>query len=219
MITGGDAISAEIRASMSVLQDQLNNSVSTRFQAELEQQLETQQVQIDPNSLGGLIKFFNKQAKHIERLSRTNKLDKIIDKLLEITRLNLEGEKQEKTIKLVLVFVVVILSLVLIGKIVLTIYLVFLAVLCIYNVHKHYNIYAAIIAQKSVQDNLDDIEADLLKQATDVLEKDKKSIADQYEPELAQLKSREKSIQSDIFETSQRRTQSLNLMIKKVEMH
>ncbi len=58
MITGGDAISAEIRASMSVLQDQLNNSVSTRFQAELEQQLETQQVQIDPNSLGGLIKFF-----------------------------------------------------------------------------------------------------------------------------------------------------------------
>lgn len=208
MITGGDAISAEIRASMSVLQDQLNNSVSTRFQAELEQQLETQQVQIDPNSLGGLIKFFNKQAKHIERLSRTNKLDKIIDKLLEITRLNLEGEKQEKTIKLVLAFAVVILSLVLIGKIVLTIYLVFLAVLCIYNVHKHYNIYAAIIAQKSVQDNLDDIEADLLKQATDVLEKEKKSIADQYEPELAQLKSREKSIQSDIFETSQKRTQS-----------
>ena len=61
--------------------------------------------------------------------------------------MNLEGEKQEKTIKLVLVFAVVILSLVLIGKIVLTIYLVFLAVLCIYNVHKHYNIYAAIIAR------------------------------------------------------------------------
>lgn len=210
MITGSDAISAEVRASMAVLQDQLNNSISTRFQVELEEQLEKQQIHIDANDLENLIKFFNKQAKHIESLTRTSVLDKVIDKLLETTRINLEGEKQEKIIKFVLITAIVILILTLVGKVVITLYLLFLVILIVYNIHKHYSIYAAVIAQKSVQDNLDEIEANLLEQATEILEQEKRNISKMYDPKLAELKIQENELQQKIIQVTQERTQSFN---------
>ena len=90
LYTGSDDITAEIRASLAILQEQLSLAISPRFQAALEQQMSTAQANIQINKVQDIIKYFNHQSVRIQRLSRSSKIDRVIDKILTITKVSLD---------------------------------------------------------------------------------------------------------------------------------
>lgn len=160
------AITAEVRASLAVLQEQLTKTISPRFQNELEGQFETQEIAMSSEEIEEVIKYFNKQSRMIEHMGSGSWVDKLIDKILQLVRIP-SLEKSEKVAKvsfgiLSVLFVVLV---VVAGKFLFPFYVLFLGVLLFYNVNKHYRIFSALIAQKTVKDNLKLIDESLRNKA------------------------------------------------------
>ena len=160
------AITAEVRASLAVLQEQLTKTISPRFQNELEGQFETQEIAMSSEEIEEVIKYFNKQSRMIEHMGSSSWIDKLIDKILQVVRIP-SLEKSEKAAKvsfgiLSVLFVVLVLVA---GKFLFPFYVLFLGVLLFYNVNKHYKIFSALIAQKTVKDNLKLIDESLRNKA------------------------------------------------------
>lgn len=160
------AITAEVRASLAVLQEQLTKTISPRFQNELEGQFETQEITMSSEEIEEVIKYFNKQSRMIEHMGSSSWIDKLIDKILQVVRIP-SLEKSEKAAKvsfgiLSILFVVLV---IVAGKFLFPFYVLFLGVLLFYNVNKHYKIFSALIAQKTVKDNLKLIDESLRNKA------------------------------------------------------
>lgn len=160
------AITAEVRASLAVLQEQLTKTISPRFQNELEGQFETQEIAMSSEEIEEVIKYFNKQSHMIEHMGSSSWIDKLIDKILQVVRIP-SLEKSEKAAKvsfgiLSILFVVLV---IVAGKFLFPFYVLFLGVLLFYNVNKHYKIFSALIAQKTVKDNLKLIDESLRNKA------------------------------------------------------
>lgn len=160
------AITAEVRASLAVLQEQLTKTISPRFQNELEGQFETQEIAMSSEEIEEVIKYFNKQSRMIEHMGSSSWIDKLIDKILQVVRIP-SLEKSEKAAKvsfgiLSILFVVLV---IVAGKFLFPFYVLFLGVLLFYNVNKHYKIFSALIAQKTVKDNLKLIDESLRNKA------------------------------------------------------
>ena len=160
------AITAEVRASLAVLQEQLTKTISPRFQDELEGQFETQEIAMSSEEIEEVIKYFNKQSRMIEHMGSSSWIDKLIDKILQVVRIP-SLEKSEKAAKvsfgiLSILFVVLV---IVAGKFLFPFYVLFLGVLLFYNVNKHYKIFSALIAQKTVKDNLKLIDESLRNKA------------------------------------------------------
>ena len=117
LYTGSDDITAEIRASLAILQEQLSFAVSPRFQAVLEQQMQITHADLEISRVQEIIQYFNKQSKRLEKLSRPSFVDRLIDKLLSILKISLDDTSSKEgkiqiSIIFVAVFVIMLLSLI-----------------------------------------------------------------------------------------------------------
>lgn len=181
------AITAEVRASLAVLQEQLTKTISPRFQNELEGQFETQEIAMSSEEIEEVIKYFNKQSRMIEHMGSGSWVDKLIDKILQLVRIP-SLEKNEKTAKVsfgILSILLVVLVAVA-GKFLFPFYVLFLGVLLFYNVNKHYRIFAALIAQKTVKDNLKLIDESLRNKALERQQALLQETQEQYDAQLLQ---------------------------------
>lgn len=181
------AITAEVRASLAVLQEQLTKTISPRFQNELEGQFETQEIAMSSEEIEEVIKYFNKQSRMIEHMGSGSWVDKLIDKILQLVRIP-SLEKNEKTAKVsfgILSILLVVLVAVA-GKFLFPFYVLFLGVLLFYNVNKHYRIFSALIAQKTVKDNLKLIDESLRNKALEQQQALLQETQEQYDVQLLQ---------------------------------
>lgn len=181
------AITAEVRASLAVLQEQLTKTISPRFQNELEGQFETQEIAMSSEEIEEVIKYFNKQSRMIEHMGSGSWVDKLIDKILQLVRIP-SLEKNEKTAKVsfgILSILLVVLVAVA-GKFLFPFYVLFLGVLLFYNVNKHYRIFSALIAQKTVKDNLKLIDESLRNKALERQQALLQETQEQYDAQLLQ---------------------------------
>lgn len=181
------AITAEVRASLAVLQEQLTKTISPRFQNELESQFETQEIAMSSEEIEEVIKYFNKQSRMIEHMGSGSWVDKLIDKILQLVRIP-SLEKNEKTAKVsfgILSILLVVLVAVA-GKFLFPFYVLFLGVLLFYNVNKHYRIFSALIAQKTVKDNLKLIDESLRNKALEQQQALLQETQEQYDAQLLQ---------------------------------
>lgn len=181
------AITAEVRASLAVLQEQLTKTISPRFQNELEGQFETQEIEMSSEEIEEVIKYFNKQSRMIEHMGSGSWVDKLIDKILQLVRIP-SLEKNEKTTKVsfgILSILLVVLVAVA-GKFLFPFYVLFLGVLLFYNVNKHYRIFSALIAQKTVKDNLKLIDESLRNKALEQQQALLQETQEQYDAQLLQ---------------------------------
>jgi len=181
------AITAEVRASLAVLQEQLTKTISPRFQNELEAQFETQEIAMSSEEIEEVIKYFNKQSRMIEHMGSGSWVDKLIDKILQLVRIP-SLEKNEKTAKVsfgILSILLVVLVAVA-GKFLFPFYVLFLGVLLFYNVNKHYRIFSALIAQKTVKDNLKLIDESLRNKALEQQQALLQETQEQYDAQLLQ---------------------------------
>lgn len=181
------AITAEVRASLAVLQEQLTKTISPRFQNELEGQFETQEIAMSSEEIEEVIKYFNKQSRMIEHMGSGSWVDKLIDKILQLVRIP-SLEKNEKTAKVsfgILSILLVVLVAVA-GKFLFPFYVLFLGVLLFYNVNKHYRIFSALIAQKTVKDNLNLIDESLRNKALEQQQALLQETQEQYDAQLLQ---------------------------------
>ena len=178
------AITAEVRASLAVLQEQLTKTISPRFQNELEGQFETQEIAMSSEEIEEVIKYFNKQSRMIEHMGSGSWVDKLIDKILQLVRIP-SLEKNEKTTK-VSFGILSILLVAVAGKFLFPFYVLFLGVLLFYNVNKHYRIFSALIAQKTVKDNLKLIDESLRNKALEQQQALLQETQEQYDAQLLQ---------------------------------
>lgn len=181
------AITAEVRASLAVLQEQLTKTISPRFQNELEGQFETQEIAMSSEEIEEVIKYFNKQSRMIEHMGSGSWVDKLIDKILQLVRIP-SLEKNEKTAKVsfgILSILLVVLVAVA-GKFLFPFYVLFLGVLLFYNVNKHYRIFSALIAQKTVKNNLKLIDESLRNKALEQQQALLQETQEQYDAQLLQ---------------------------------
>lgn len=181
------AITAEVRASLAVLQEQLTKTISPRFQNELEGQFETQEIAMSSEEIEEVIKYFNKQSRMIAHMGSGSWVDKLIDKILQLVRIP-SLEKNEKTAKVsfgILSILLVVLVAV-VGKFLFPFYVLFLGVLLFYNVNKHYRIFSALIAQKTVKDNLKLIDESLRNKALEQQQALLQETQEQYDAQLLQ---------------------------------
>lgn len=160
------AITAEVRASLAVLQEQLTKTISPRFQNELEEQFETQEIAMSSEEIEEVIKYFNKQSRMIEHMGSSSWIDKLIDKILQVVRIpSLEKSEQAAKVSFGILSVLFVVLVIVAGKFLFPFYVLFLGVLLFYNVNKHYKIFSALIAQKTVKDNLKLIDESLRNKA------------------------------------------------------
>lgn len=160
------AITAEVRASLAVLQEQLTKTISPRFQNELEGQFETQEIAMSSEEIEEVIKYFNKQSRMIEHMGSSSWIDKLIDKILQVVRIpSLEKSEQAAKVSFGILSVLFVVLVIVAGKFLFPFYVLFLGVLLFYNVNKHYRIFSALIAQKTVKDNLKLIDESLRNKA------------------------------------------------------
>lgn len=160
------AITAEVRASLAVLQEQLTKTISPRFQNELEGQFETQEIAMSSEEIEEVIKYFNKQSHMIEHMGSSSWIDKLIDKILQVVRIpSLEKSEQAAKVSFGILSVLFVVLVIVAGKFLFPFYVLFLGVLLFYNVNKHYKIFSALIAQKTVKDNLKLIDESLRNKA------------------------------------------------------
>lgn len=160
------AITAEVRASLAVLQEQLTKTISPRFQNELEGQFETQEIAMSSEEIEEVIKYFNKQSRMIEHMGSSSWIDKLIDKILQVVRIpSLEKSEQAAKVSFGILSVLFVVLVIVAGKFLFPFYVLFLGVLLFYNVNKHYKIFSALIAQKTVKDNLKLIDESLRNKA------------------------------------------------------
>lgn len=160
------AITAEVRASLAVLQEQLTKTISPRFQNELEGQFETQEIAMSSEEIEEVIKYFNKQSRMIEHMGSSSWIDKLIDKILQVVRIpSLEESEKAAKISFGILSVLFVVLVIVAGKFLFPFYVLFLGVLLFYNVNKHYKIFSALIAQKTVKDNLKLIDESLRNKA------------------------------------------------------
>lgn len=160
------AITAEVRASLAVLQEQLTKTISPRFQNELEGQFETQEIAMSSEEIEEVIKYFNKQSRMIEHMGSSSWIDKLIDKILQVVRIpSLEKSEQAAKVSFGILSVLFVVLVIVAGKFLFPFYVLFLGVLLFYNVKKHYKIFSALIAQKTVKDNLKLIDESLRNKA------------------------------------------------------
>lgn len=211
LYTGSDDITAEIRASLAILQEQLSFAVSPRFQAVLEQQMQITHANLEISRVQEIIQYFNKQSKRIEKLSRSSFVDRLIDKLLSILKISLDDtSSKEGKIQISIIFVAVFVIMLLTAKVVFPIYFLFLIILFVYNIHKHYCIYSALIAQKVVKDNLALIESNLRDRANTKLKEEIKVIDNQFLPQLDQLNAEIMSLRDEISNVSLQETNNFH---------
>lgn len=160
------AITAEVRASLAVLQEQLTKTISPRFQNELEGQFETQEIAMSSEEIEEVIKYFNRQSRMIEHMGSSSWIDKLIDKILQVVRIpSLEKSEQAAKVSFGILSVLFVVLVIVAGKFLFPFYVLFLGVLLFYNVNKHYKIFSALIAQKTVKDNLKLIDESLRNKA------------------------------------------------------
>lgn len=160
------AITAEVRASLAVLQEQLTKTISPRFQNELEGQFETQEIAMSSEEIEEVIKYFNKQSRMIEHMGSSSWIDKLIDKILQVVRIpSLEKSERAAKVSFGILSVLFVVLVIVAGKFLFPFYVLFLGVLLFYNVNKHYKIFSALIAQKTVKDNLKLIDESLRNKA------------------------------------------------------
>ena len=160
------AITAEVRASLAVLQEQLTKTISPRFQNELEGQFETQEIAMSSEEIEEVIKYFNKQSRMIEHMGSSSWIDKLIDKILQVVRVpSLEKSEKAAKVSFGILSVLFVVLVIVAGKFLFPFYVLFLGVLLFYNVNKHYKIFSALIAQKTVKDNLKLIDESLRNKA------------------------------------------------------
>lgn len=160
------AITAEVRASLAVLQEQLTKTISPRFQNELEGQFETQEIAMSSEEIEEVIKYFNKQSRMLEHMGSSSWIDKLIDKILQVVRIpSLEKSEQAAKVSFGILSVLFVVLVIVAGKFLFPFYVLFLGVLLFYNVNKHYKIFSALIAQKTVKDNLKLIDESLRNKA------------------------------------------------------
>lgn len=160
------AITAEVRASLAVLQEQLTKTISPRFQNELEGQFETLEIAMSSEEIEEVIKYFNKQSRMIEHMGSSSWIDKLIDKILQVVRIpSLEESEKAAKVSFGILSVLFVVLVIVAGKFLFPFYVLFLGVLLFYNVNKHYKIFSALIAQKTVKDNLKLIDESLRNKA------------------------------------------------------
>lgn len=197
------AMTAEVRASLAVLQEQLTKSISLRFQTELEGQLENQALNIQASDVDYIVRFFNKQSRIIGKLSKSSTIDKIIDTVLRTVRVPVPGETDSNKgkVSLGILSVLLIVLFFYAAKLVFPIYVAILFILLLYNISKNYKIFSALIAQKAVKDNLAVIEGSLKEKAVQQFERQKLQLQKKYDSELIELQNR-------ISDESQKRQQA-----------
>lgn len=187
------AMTAEVRASLAVLQEQLNKSISRRFQQELESQLDAQVIDIQPSDVDTIVRFFNKQSRIISSLGNNTSIGKFIDNILKFVRVPLGEDMSSRKGKAtmgVLSFVLVILF-IFASKYVFPFYVIFLFILLLYNVSKSYKVFTSLIAQKAVKDNLQTIEDSLKQKAIQQVESRRKNLQNQYDAEMLNIQQRQ----------------------------
>lgn len=192
LYTGEQEIMNEIKASLNVLQDILSKIISPRFQKELENQLDRQQINLDGQNLEMLIDYFNKQSYIIDKMSKksfkfdimgylnnqflaTNPLDSIGNQESSI------GNIDRSKLNIAVISIVMITITVLAAKYVFPIYLVLLLVYSSYNIAKNYKIFSAIIAQKVIKDNIQQVDDTLKQKVLTELERQKQELQNKHD--------------------------------------
>ena len=196
--TGEQEIMAEIKTSLNVLQDVLEKVISPRFQRELETQLDQQQISMDDQNLEVLIDYFNKQSYTIDKMSKksfhfdvmgylnnqfllSNPLDTIGNQEVSI------GSLDRGKLNLAVLVIVLALITFVAAKYVFPLYLIAITFYSSYNIAKNYKIFNAIIAQKVIKDNIQQVDDSLRQKVLDEIEKEKVTLQEKHEATLSML--------------------------------
>lgn len=188
-----EAMTAEVRSALAVLQEQLEKSISHRFQVELESQLDCQTLNMQPDDVEEVIKYFNKQSRILSRMEKPHMIDKFIDWTLSTVRLPTEMVGNSSTkgkVSFGILSVIIFVAFILASKYVFPVYVLLIFVLLLYNIGRNYKIFSALTAQKAVKDNLTMIEDKLHQKAVKALEKKKAKLQQQYDEVMLQLQGK-----------------------------
>lgn len=188
-----EAMTAEVRSALAVLQEQLGKSISHRFQVELESQLDCQTLNMQPDDVDEVIKYFNKQSRILSRMEKPRVIDKFIDWTLSTVRLPVEPIGDSGTrgkVSVGILSVIIFIAFILASKYVFPIYVLLIFILLLYNIGRNYKIFSTLTAQKAVKDNLTMIEDKLHQKAVKALERKKAKLQQQYDNTMLQLQGK-----------------------------
>lgn len=186
MYTGEEEMLSDVKAALAVLQRHLEKKLSKRFKSELDRQLDSGTITIAPKELPKLIRYFNRQSEFISKLNETNKVNGMLSKIDSLCLENPFAEKGDPSKVQVGGLLLIGGSLVLIAaKITFPIYLSFLMLYSVYNVHVNYQVYSALVTAKVVSDNVAAIDEDLQQKALASLKAERDKLTQQHLSQMA----------------------------------
>lgn len=198
-----EAMTAEVRASLAVLQEQLSKSISVRFQNELESQLECQELSIQDSDVDKIVRFFNKQSRTLSKMSHNSSIDNFIDSILKYVRIPVNGDMSDNKGKITygIISVLLVMIFILASRIVFPVYVALLGLLLCYNLSKNYKIYNTLVAQKAVKDNLAVIENSLKEKAIQQREMQRAELQHSCDEELLVLQKQLDDLNQKLLES------------------
>ncbi|MEY8333074.1 hypothetical protein AALB53_08220 [Lachnospiraceae bacterium 47-T17] len=196
------SILAEVRESSELLQEKIQSAVGKRFYEELMMQLSSKTVELKEEDLPRVIKYFNRCSATLEKMSSgPSGLDTIMNGFENsLQSLNLPTDQNKSTIALILGAIIVITLLA--YRFVFPVYMIFLVLLGWYNLSKTHTIYQILIVQKSVQDNIDNIDKLIHEQVVEELEKRIIEIDTYYDNEMAKVEKRIDELKNSLASTT-----------------
>lgn len=187
----------EINSSTELLTEKINAILGPRFQAELNKQLSSKEVELTNLDLDEVIDYFNHESEKIEKMfsdSKFNILESASNIFAKFGDNFSFGNKNSVFIFIILNVVIAVIA----YKIVFPIYVVLLTFFGVYNVIRCYRLYSAIISTKLVKDNLERITNKLKEDAYNELAENRANIETQFNKDKISLEHKIESLHNEI---------------------
>lgn len=196
----------EIKKEMDSIENNMVRLFGNEFKTRIFRYLNTKSIEIKENDIQSFIEYFNNLN---EKLQKNNRFRKTLnlDKLRDFSK-NFHNTKflSSNTNVVILIIIISVLSL-MFAYYTIPFYIIFLVYLSVSNLICSYNAYTALIAYKTLQDNIQKIEEDLEKQKIEDINNKIKNENDNYNSQLESLKSKldkyENDYQNKLLEVSE----------------
>lgn len=189
----------DVRDESVKLKSSLESSVGKSFYTRLTDTLKYQEVQLSEDNLDRIIKYFNQSEIKLEKMSEDtfgireifNSFERIVGTSGDESQDGSDSESPAETGNKITTIcsVVIAAALLLFSNFTIPVVSALLGVYTVYTVVQNYQVYKILIVQKSIQDNIDQIDDHLKKQVEDEVNRQIDATDNKYLPVLENLKS------------------------------
>ena len=187
-----------VKESTSILTEKLQQIVGKRFYKSLMQQVNTDKITLDIDSIEPVINYFNRSSKKLGKLKTDANF---LDKAMQVME-NLSSNKENKSV--LLVVSVILIVCVFLFPMYLAIFVILLITVSItYNIFRNYNIYQTLCVVMSVEANIDEIESAIHEEVAQEVERRKEELDNTMLPQIESLKNDINETRQDMIDTEQ----------------